>query len=781
MKEGIMKNKDIILKFIDFLIVFFIALLSIKKGGFYKSDYLGFNFLISCIGIIYIILKAKFVFKEKKVKKDEILFLMFGLCISYSLPIIFQNYSNLSDALFEFTKYYNMLIIYFIVKNSASKNIYINGLIAISLLQCLLGIDQIAYRYLEDTLNQFNTGYLSTDLDRMSGTIQYANTFAILIVVSIILLVQKIDDNVLNKNFKLASIFNVLLTFLLICLILTKTRFALVILVLLLIVLMLSKNIISKKKVLIILLIDIILTMVSSSIIAGYMSLDNKKNIYFYIIIFMILFTILSYLFIKIIDRISFKFCKKTKAIFFITTFSLVVIYFILAFNIHATIKLNEKNNIYNADVYLKVEEKNNITIKLLKNDNSISGSKYRVKVSYIDNIEGQKVLFEEENLIEEKDVIYIDNINIDVKEFKCFKFEFECINGEVSIPNVEINQKKYAISYLLLPYKVIERILDGLTGSDSISSRFIYYKDAVKIITNSPKNFFIGCGGEAFKNMYNQFKDVTYISSEVHNSYLQIFCESGIFGFIFIVLIIIYVVKNYKLDTIKIALYALIIHSVLDLNFSYMIALTFFSILMGCLQEKKDCYCKNKKYVMHFIFLCILTVILAIIIFIEFKANIAKEIYVSDNESEYENVHDKETYINAMELYKKKFEYDMTEYKSLKLYINLKLEYVKFLNKTSDSYKLIYIKEQILEVDKLLKYMQKTNKYSKEALFYIFEVYYTYKSYFIYTYFDLDNEAGNVYYNDKMLDILNTIEKYFPKQASTIQKVDNKRSLLIY
>lgn len=777
MGEYINKYKSTILKFIDFLIVFFLILLSIKKGGFYKSDYLGFNFIISLIGVMYIPIKSYFLLKNNQIKKDSILFLMFGLALSYSLPIIFNNYTDLSDALFEFTKYYNAVIIYFIVKNSESKNIYINGLILLSIVQGLFGIDQIANRVLSKLLQNFNTGYLSIDLDRMSGTIQYANTYAIIIVIGIILLVEKLDNIISKNKFWTSALLNSMLTFITICLILTKTRFAFIVLLFLVIVLIISKNIVNKKKICFIAILNLITALISSSIISRCMILNIKMYIYVYMALFIAIYTFISYFCIKLINKIDIKINKKIFITLIISTILLISLYFILAFNIYSIVVLDKSNTSYSCDVYLNAKQNNNIKINILSKEKE---SKYKLKVFSLDRIEGQSILFEEERVVNTSDEIIIDDAYVKLESFKCFKFEFECVSGDISISNVVINDKKHAISYLLIPYDVIERILDGVTGSDSITSRCTYYLDAIKIIKNSPKNLIIGCGGETFKNMYNQFKSSNYTSTEVHNSYLQIFCESGIVGFLFIFLIIVLIIKNYKFDFKKIALYALIIHSALDLNFSYMITVVIFSILIGCLKKRVDENNKNKYYnVLYIIFICIVTVLLCVIIHIEFRANIAYKMYISD--TKYDNLDEEEKFKTMIALYKKKFEFDKTDYKNLKGYIDIRLKYAEFLKNVSSADGLYSIKSQIIEINKLLEHMEKSHKYSKDALFYIFDVYYMNTDFFLYTYFENENMVGKNYYKEKMSNILDKLEIFYKSQPNTLKRIEKNRALINY
>ena len=116
-----------------------------------------------------------------------------------------------------------------------------------------------------------------------------------------------------------------------------------------------------------------------------------------------------------------------------------------------------------------------------------------------------------------------------------------------------------------------------------------------IKIITNTFKNFVFGRGGETFRNEYKYFKNVDYNSTEVHNIYIQMWLESGILGLFIFILIIIYIIKKYKLNSQMLAVICILIHGIFDLDFSYMIIIAIFGVLLGILEEKESNSCENK------------------------------------------------------------------------------------------------------------------------------------------------------------------------------------------
>ena len=133
------KNSLKLVDVFDFILVFFLLILSIKKGGFYKSDTIAINLLIQILFIIRIIYYH--ITTKSKYEFDIISTLLLLLTFCYTLPIIFKNYSNLADSIFEMIRYFNIYLIYKMVKISNNKKIYKNGIIIIAVILAFFGID----------------------------------------------------------------------------------------------------------------------------------------------------------------------------------------------------------------------------------------------------------------------------------------------------------------------------------------------------------------------------------------------------------------------------------------------------------------------------------------------------------------------------------------------------------------------------------------------------------------------------------------------------------------
>ena len=785
MKKFFLQNKKNIIKILDFILVISLVILSIEKGGFYKSDSISFNLIITVLGTIYVIFKSYYMFSDKikKFKNDKIAVILFLLSICYLLPKLFNNYSCLSDTVFEFISYFNVFLIYLIVKYSDNKKIYITGIVLISFIQCIFGIDQIANRYLENILQIFNTGYLNTNLDRMSGTIQYANTFAILISVAIIIVIKKIDNIISNnkietKNYFKFAMYNVLFAIFLICVILTKTRFAALILLIALITLVIT-SITKKLKITIDIIINILISFFISNAISKFIITD-KTYIYLYILMFSCVYFLISFIILKIMYVVKTKTKKisKTKIIYLILFVIITtIIYLLLALNIGKDICVNEENKNHVIDIYANIKDDTN-TVKI-DTENISSNTIFNIKLYEITK-ENQTILLNEfntENYI--NDSLNVENIKINRTNYKCLRMEINCEKGNIVIRDVLVNSNKYPVSYLLIPYDFVSRIKDGLSGSDSITSRFTYFKDAFSIIFDNPKNFIVGCGGETFKNMYNGFKTEKYTSTEVHNSYIQIFCESGVLGFLSIITLVFTIIFGTKKSYVKIGVLALLLHSVFDLNFSYMIILALISVLLGCLEYKENE--KSNKYIKFNMIIYVIISLATIFIGINisyrlFKASIASKIYILDLEDTLTN---KEEYESQLKILEIKVRLDNTEYKYINELIKQKEKYISFLKISYEEENYDIMIKQIKDIENLADYMIHTNKYNKTVLFLACDIYRRNTENFILANFNKDSKVGNNYYNNLIKNILNNIRLYYPLNQSVIEKVEQYEKLI--
>jgi hypothetical protein len=588
---------------IDIIVCCLILLQSIKKGGFYTSDIMFFVSSIIILGAGYSLFFIVKYFVDRYKKKCEkfsisnakgTLILFALLAVAYVLPILFNTYANIADSKFEFIRYVSIFMLYIIISNSHNKNIYYYTLMAIGLIQAIIGIDGLGSRLLQPYFELLNSGYLSKDLTRLSGTIQYANTAAILIAISGILILDKINTYIKKlkeSNTKLNNlaliIYFALFTISTLSIILTGSRMVLIIYIITLI-LYLFKASSNKFNILTVLSISYIISFLCSNNILDLV-LTNPSKIYFVFLTYVILSIIAIRYIIKNImlnkiltNKIGSIKLNKVKIIAIAIT--IIVIYVIIGLNIYKPLEVvkNDKNSIVARQVYgVKNNEINNIDISIKENT---TNSKYSI------------VVYEENDKFEQNQVTkfeYYDNVSNEFNtnftpqaNTKRLNVDFICYEGSIDITQFKLNGNVKPLEYSILPSDSVFRFRDSIYGSTSLRDRLHYIKDATKIWLSSP---IFGTGGEGFKHLYKNVQTLKYTSTEVHNSILQIFVESGIIGGISICLIIYLVIKNNKFSAMKLAFIMYILHSLTDLNFSYLICLIVFSMLVGIIENKKD------------------------------------------------------------------------------------------------------------------------------------------------------------------------------------------------
>ncbi len=572
-------------KYIDIVICSLIVVLSFQKGGFYPSDSFLFNVATIFLGIMYIVLSAIDFKKNNRVfkidKKDLVIYILYIiLAVSYFLPVIFKTAANFLDSMYEALRYVNLAILFFAITLSDNKRYYLNTIVIVAFFQALLGLDGLSLRLLESFLNKFSSGYLHGYYDRLSGTIQYANTTAVIFFIAYFILFQKyLNDSISKKS----NFYFVLIYVMSSCMILTGTRSILLFMIISNVIYYIKID--NKRKFLVtiihIVLIDILYTTLTSNYL-----LKSSPNIYYLFAIFFGISYLLSYVNVYVINFVSnLKLRRRSKKIKYILIFSVIactIIYCMVAFNFSKPLQISENISTEKVqrEIYGLESGENTITLKV--GDNSTS--EYNIYIYLEDKNFDREFLTK----LTSSDLSNMDEFNYTfAKKDNTLRLiiQFEVVSGTLNIDKVFLNGKEKIVQYLMLPSEFVFRIVNLLHGSDSINARIIYIQDAIKIIKLSP---IIGVGGNGFSNLYKSVQDIQYTSTQVHNSFLQIFVESGIIGgfsIIAIICITIYISKN---NLIKLIYIIYVVHSIAELNFSYMLMLVIFAILTACITKKE-------------------------------------------------------------------------------------------------------------------------------------------------------------------------------------------------
>lgn len=703
---------------LDIVICLLLFISSIYKGAFYKSDFLFPNVVISFAGAIYLLYK---VIKEIKSKKDikaksklkvllDICMLALPLC--YGLPIVFKTYVSLPDSIYEMLRYVDMSVIYFIARSTKNENMYLNIFVIISVVQSILGIDQLTFRNFEKFLNDISTGYLN-DTDRLSATIQYANVTGIVILIGTLICFSKISE-ILKKESKtkyiklVLALFVILLNIFAICL--TKSRVvAAVTFGLMLIISFIYYRLID-KKVGIFNLALVIYAICISSVLEKDILQKAYSTIYVKLIVFAILYVAFAKLVMIGLGKIKGnKLAEKKEKLnkWYIKLAVILAILIFCIFGIFTTKKLrasatNNETAKLSRSVYKFEKGTNTVELKVdsLKEDTRFSieirevgegyGDYNVATYNYYDNTSGN---FKDEITVHEDIRKLIVNITVQ--------------KGEIEITEFKLNGKDVPLSYMFMPDSVVFKVKDTFAGVYGDSLRLAYLKDTFKLLKQSP---IIGVGGEGFKHTYGTVQETGYISSEAHSGLLQALVEVGTVGTTVLVLSIFtslmicfkLVMRLKKLDSKDItkavtiiAIYLALLSSVIfDLAFSYAFMIYVFAVIsalvikfyIDILQKYEGRISKETKIDWSYIRLMALSLSLVVFTcatyfsFTAYRASLVKV----PNKTEGEDVTVKEVAENIayLELKNKEDKYD--------------IDYMMDLNDEYEKYKIILTKAYV-------------------------------------------------------------------------------------
>lgn len=158
------------------------------------------------------------------------------------------------------------------------------------------------------------------------------------------------------------------------------------------------------------------------------------------------------------------------------------------------------------------------------------------------------------------------------------------------------------AASFFVVDEGFINRITDIDLKDRNVVERGYFYKDAFKIIKDHP---LLGVGGGGWRSVYKTYQSYGYISTQVHNFYLQTWVEAGALGIVSVLLIIIgslwlftrkirngSELSRAALVTVLSSIFVIAVQSAIDFTLSYgaigIVLWTLFAILRSPLQGEQ-------------------------------------------------------------------------------------------------------------------------------------------------------------------------------------------------
>ena len=579
------------MKIFEIILIIITLISSILIGSPLNYNCLIVNIAICIVGIAFIIYRG--IVKKEKIISSSLDIAVLILCLSPLIPIIFNKYINLIDSVISVIKYLNCFIIYLITKNIVANdkkgiNLVTNLVIIGATILSIIGIDNMTTRFFSDSLESLGIPYVINLEKRMFASFGYANSFAIILAVAIILILDKIAN---RKKKKVELIYAGILFLNLSCLILSLSRGVILffcIAIIFYIIMQKEKN----KKI----------YNIYSLAFIGLLSLiysilwQKGELIWTLTILFFILSMVILYLLDKLYKKIE-KITKKTYIIFSFIIIILGILFIVIGLKLVIPLK-----------VFMPGEKAGEVKYKI---QNIEPNTEYILKFdidskSTSQNINNYAIRVEEENKYYKKVTDHEIEFNnySGLKEIKfttteetielalVIESKYPIAQLGLNINAFTINEKEHPLNYLYLPVRLVDKLTDINLKDKSAWERGTFYYDALKIIKD---NFIFGLGGNAWKYKFQEVQSYDYYTVEVHSYPLQVFLENGIVGFISLITIIILVIKNNKkIDkSIFIAFLLLILHSFMDFNMSFfyimLIAFTLLGIIASQIENNKD------------------------------------------------------------------------------------------------------------------------------------------------------------------------------------------------
>ena len=459
--------------------------------------------------------------------------------------------------------YFFAVAMYFIIKmaiskNSKRKNICINGIIVISVVCIILGIDKMTLNIGKSIYDLLGVS-ITANTSRMESIFGYPNMFAINTYISYFLLLGKVLSEK-EKKYKI---------------------------------------------------IDIILIVIH--IIAIFLSGSRIT------IAMLAVFTII-YMYIQFKDKYKNIPIKKVGKILGLSLIVLIIIIaFIL--NMKSDLVLFNKkgeDDTYSkkeipvqadTDYVLKMEIETQGSSDTTKRDYGITIKQLDKNNNFISNTN---------NRVGTYNGVFEMSFKTDVNT-KYINIIFSC--SEITdytkfvVKKLTLNDKELTVNYRFIPVEIVDRIVYANIRSNSVIERFTIIKDGIKIIKKYPITILTGMGGNTWKYKFEEVIGYEYDVPQMHNFILQLVLESGIITAIAYVLIIVFTIKNMlKLKKnfvnlgIMFAFLGVFLHSLVDYELDHIIILFEFFILISLLHEKK----KKSKYNVYIVYV---TTIISIIL----------------------------------------------------------------------------------------------------------------------------------------------------------------------
>lgn len=159
-----------------------------------KENILPIYILVSIYSIFYFFYNL---IKNRKIEINKIDIIILVFTISTFIPLIFNTNASVSDTIYNIVKYFNIFIMYIIIKNECKKNpkyakIITNTIIISIMFLCVIGLDEISGNNLRELKKVIGYKFIQYDEIRIGSLFTYPNTMAVMAGIGIFLSIGQI-------------------------------------------------------------------------------------------------------------------------------------------------------------------------------------------------------------------------------------------------------------------------------------------------------------------------------------------------------------------------------------------------------------------------------------------------------------------------------------------------------------------------------------------------------------------------------------------------------------
>lgn len=581
------------------LLSMLLFMLPFHRGLFFQGEIMIAH--MSSLFLLAIFLLNKIVNKTKLKINCPTDYIGLLLIAAYFLPIISFQWANLRDSIGMVLWSINTFAIYFMTKEYAREVIYkkliLNTLLASGVTVITIGL-LASFGYIE---------YADAVLgNRISSTFQYPNTLA---AYSMMLFFIAFGMMTAEKKYWLKTVYAIVGFLMFFVFVFTYSRAAWLIFPFMAIIYFIAIPYKDKAKAIFYAFSVIAPTIFLIQPFTKYLAVaeEIKMQALTTLLIGMAAFTLIHMIsdrIINLINRNHIKYIFISSALAAAITIGFVFV----AVNTTEAIEFDNMNIVENRSNYLTRTIKDILTSEDYVLKINVEGTSqdekqwpWRIRITSSNEDSKSKLIVQRLGNLNESGEILIpfttfeDTDSLIIQLLTLFPETKATFNDVELMDDQGILIREIPLKYTYIPEAIMSRINSIEIENNSAQTRINYIITGLSMVKSNP---IIGAGGGAWKAQFSRYQNEPFFSTQTHNYYIQTIVETGIFGIsliAFLIALLLYMLvtaaleKNIVQISIITGLLALLAHSALDFNFSFLSIALIFWTLLGVVQPRDD------------------------------------------------------------------------------------------------------------------------------------------------------------------------------------------------